>query len=530
MPQTSNEAKNRADDEKFCESCGKAVNQMAAICPHCGVKQKSDGIAGFVRQQTAAIKSKIDSARAAIDDEMHMATPISAPHKVIAVLVALSAGWTGFTGLGSIIAGRQKAGIAMLGLPLLLGFLTAGCLVATFFSAIASIFVVGIPFLIVFGTCLTVLLPLFATTYIGFYIADVMICIKAPVGSSMKESFATLAETGKATADIVTKQAEKEKIARVLLPKAYKELGKEVYRSNQHREEFPQLYTKISDLRERIATLKKETPSSEEESVSQKAKMAATNLKNQANAKAMTLSMGHHLQQLGKSVFEGHGSESGSEEVIAEIEKHRKRIGELSGDIDLIEGEHAGQWLTPKRIIIAGACFIGLVILGALTSDSDTRSSQRGTNSPQPNTADSNGDYGLRDTFQLGDYQYQVTNVSTRSIIGGPYINERASDGAVFVVVSYSIENLTTESQTVASDDTELIDARGRTFTPSSAANTALLTEDGKDFILSELQPGLPRYMKTAFELPRTSLDGTLTLVVPEKGLFNSGEARVRIR
>jgi hypothetical protein len=57
--------------------------------------------------------------------------------------------------------------------------LTVGCMVATFFSAIASIFVVGIPFFIVFGTLLTVLLPLFATTFIGFYIADVMICIKA---------------------------------------------------------------------------------------------------------------------------------------------------------------------------------------------------------------------------------------------------------------------------------------------------------------------------------------------------------------
>ena len=67
----------------------------------------------------------------------------------------------------------------MLGLPLILALLTFACLMATFFSAIASIFVIGIPFLMVFGALLMVLLPLFATTYIGFYIADVMICIKA---------------------------------------------------------------------------------------------------------------------------------------------------------------------------------------------------------------------------------------------------------------------------------------------------------------------------------------------------------------
>lgn len=169
----------RSEDEKFCESCGKAINAAAVICPHCGVKQKTAGITGFFRRQTTAIKSKIAVARSAIDEEMHLETGITTPHKIVAIVVAACAGWFGVTGLGSIIAGRSKAGFAMLGLPLLLGVLTAGCMMATFFSAIASIFVVGIPFFIVFGTLLTVLLPLFATTFIGFYIADVMICIKA---------------------------------------------------------------------------------------------------------------------------------------------------------------------------------------------------------------------------------------------------------------------------------------------------------------------------------------------------------------
>ena len=67
----------------------------------------------------------------------------------------------------------------MLGLPLLLGVFTVLCLMATMISAIASIFVVGIPFFVVFGTLSMILLPLFATTYIGFYVADVMICVKA---------------------------------------------------------------------------------------------------------------------------------------------------------------------------------------------------------------------------------------------------------------------------------------------------------------------------------------------------------------
>lgn len=169
----------RSIDEKFCESCGTAILAEINICPHCGVKQKTAGIGGFVKKQIGKINAKVATARAAINEEMEMETGISTPHKVVAIIVALSAGWTGFTGLGSIIAGRNKAGFAMLGLPLILGLLTFGCLMATVFSAIASIFVIGIPFFIMFGTFSMVLLPLFATTYIGFYVADVMICIKA---------------------------------------------------------------------------------------------------------------------------------------------------------------------------------------------------------------------------------------------------------------------------------------------------------------------------------------------------------------
>lgn len=169
----------RSENEKFCESCGAVIHAEINICPKCGVKQKTAGISGFVKKQIGKINARIAMARSAIDEEMKLETGISTPHKVIAVIVALSAGWTGLTGLGSIIAGRKKAGFSMLGLPLFLGLLTFGCLTATFFSAIASIFVVGIPFFIMFGTFSMVLLPLFATTYIGFYIADVMICINA---------------------------------------------------------------------------------------------------------------------------------------------------------------------------------------------------------------------------------------------------------------------------------------------------------------------------------------------------------------
>ena len=179
MSENIAEQRTKEPDEKFCASCGTAIKTAAEICPHCGVRQKSSGIIGFFSRKINAVKEKISNAKKAIDEEIAVETGISMPRKIAAIIVALSAGWTGLTGLGSLVAGRPRAGSAMLGIPFVLGMLTIFCLFMTFFSAIASIFVIGIPFFIFFGGMLLVVTPLFLTTYVGFYIADVMICIKA---------------------------------------------------------------------------------------------------------------------------------------------------------------------------------------------------------------------------------------------------------------------------------------------------------------------------------------------------------------
>lgn len=144
------------------------------------------------------------------------------------------------------------------------------------------------------------------------------------------------------------------------------------------------------------------------------------------------------------------------------------------------------------------------------------------------------GVLSIGDTFTLGEFKYTINGVNTTRSIGkmvfGSFMGETASPGATFVIVSYTMENVGLESQTVLSDDFQILDGSNRTFKPSSKANVALLTEsDDKDFLLSELQPGLPRTMKQAFEIPEKALEAPITIVIPEKGFFSSGKAKVQV-
>lgn len=143
--------------------------------------------------------------------------------------------------------------------------------------------------------------------------------------------------------------------------------------------------------------------------------------------------------------------------------------------------------------------------------------------------------YELNKEFQLGDYKYTIVRLEKQTQIGeemfGSFVGESASPGVAFVIVTYTIENCTNESQVVQADDFQLKDAQGRTFDTSSKVSTALLMHaEDKDFLLSELQPGIPRQMQQGFELPNQALESDITLIVPKKGLFSLGEARLTVR
>lgn len=132
-------------------------------------------------------------------------------------------------------------------------------------------------------------------------------------------------------------------------------------------------------------------------------------------------------------------------------------------------------------------------------------------------------------TFVLGDFRYRIGAVQIVSHVGRGYSRKPASDGARFVVVSYTIENMGDRTETVLSDDFYIVDDRDRKFRASSEANVALVMSSGKDFLLSELQPGISRKMATAFEVPEDVANGRFTLVVPEKG-FGFDEVKIALQ
>lgn len=192
-------------------------------------------------------------------------------------------------------------------------------------------------------------------------------------------------------------------------------------------------------------------------------------------------------------------------------------------------------WSNKSKWLWTGA--IGfLLLLFAASNDDDSSSTTASLPSSQAsgsgNESKSAKAYVVGEPFVLGKTEYTIHGITFRSQIGkfifGNFMGKRAAPGATLAVVSYEIENIGNETQTVMADDFTLVDSEGRKYRPSTDANVALLQEsDDKDFILSQLQPGVPRRMSQAFELPAKSTESSISLVIPEKGLWGSGKATV---
>jgi hypothetical protein len=134
--------------------------------------------------------------------------------------------------------------------------------------------------------------------------------------------------------------------------------------------------------------------------------------------------------------------------------------------------------------------------------------------------------YPIGQPFRLGEFTYVVQLPEVRRSIGGEFMRESASEGAVFLVVNYTEQNNGTETHTGLGSPFTIRDAAGRTFRPSSRAETTAAMSARVELI-PELQPGVTHRGVTVFEVPAEDAHGALTIVAEERGTFNTGTAEI---
>ena len=189
----------------------------------------------------------------------------------------------------------------------------------------------------------------------------------ASISETVKSDFSDFVSSAKRVKDLAVAHARKTQLNTTSLPKAYLELGKEVFTTERFREEFSDLFQRITDTNNEIARLKA-TASEGPQATDLKGKLKSGAAKLMAQGKAATLSMQREslVRELGKKSFEKHGVEAGSPDLTSSITAVVEQVAQMVARINATSSSQSVPlWQRiPVAAILTLSCFpVGLYLL-----------------------------------------------------------------------------------------------------------------------------------------------------------------------
>ncbi len=131
----------------------------------------------------------------------------------------------------------------------------------------------------------------------------------------------------------------------------------------------------------------------------------------------------------------------------------------------------------------------------------------------------------------MDEVAYKIGNPKFKASVGSAYFVKSAGEGAVFVLIPYQVKNVGNESLTIASDSF-ILKSGDTEYSPDNEAITALMMsgKNGKDFLLSQLHPGIQKKTITAYRIPTELAKGPLSLMVKGHNIFSGTSAKVALQ
>lgn len=187
------------------------------------------------------------------------------------------------------------------------------------------------------------------------------------VSDAVKSDLSDLMTTAKKAKDYAVAQTQKTQITQITLPKAYLALGKKLFDEGRFKEEFADLFQRISVINaeiDKVMSGANERPQATD--LKGKLQSGAASLLAQGQAAKLSLQRDSQLRALGKKAFELHGSQAGTPDVVSPITEALDALQKIDARIaESSSGENVPLWQRmPVAAFLTICCFpVGLYLL-----------------------------------------------------------------------------------------------------------------------------------------------------------------------
>jgi len=185
---------------------------------------------------------------------------------------------------------------------------------------------------------------------------------------ALQAGFSFFIKTSKAAIELASKQVVKIKLTTFTLPSLYRPLGEYCYNSALSRSDFQSQFEQIDKVKAELAITNQQTLPPIQPSLITKLKALLTKVTKAAQSRMLLRKQSLLFTNLGKVAFEKQGESSGPENLAAPVRDALGRLQSLESTISAINSQNKGDWVTPKRLAIAGVALLLLVSLVSLKS------------------------------------------------------------------------------------------------------------------------------------------------------------------
>ena len=161
---------------------------------------------------------------------------------------------------------------------------------------------------------------------------------------------------------------------------------------------------------------------------------------------------------------------------------------------------------TPYIVINVILIFVLLGIIGSTGEDNSIANTDAKRKAvTEQSSTENKKQLKIGDQIKTEKFDLIVNSVTNRGSVGGEFLNEKASDGAIFVIVNFRYKNITREPVSAYNvPDVKIIDPNGTEYDEATGATIYYHTEINLNKkAVSDINPGITQKDAVVFEVSR---------------------------
>jgi len=162
------------------------------------------------------------------------------------------------------------------------------------------------------------------------------------------------------------------------------------------------------------------------------------------------------------------------------------------------------NWFAKHKILTVILVIILIGIISGIGGNKNT-STNSSTSSTTSNLKQEQKIYKIGEVINTGTFEITAVSADQKTVVGGQYVNEKASEGATLIAVNWKYKNVS-DKPVSSEPSVKLVDSNGTEYNWDLGKSSTYTVEQRIDSkVLSDLNPGITVNDAKVFEVSKES-------------------------